>query len=81
MVENLLAAMANKPLTVTYDGYTSCPVVTGYGRLVMAELDYDNHVKQSFPLIDQKKERWDMYMVKRHLLPQMYWHGMLKGLL
>lgn len=81
LVANLLATMEQKPLTGGYDGYTSCPVVTGYGRLVMAEFDYDNHVKQSFPLIDQKKERWDMYMVKRHLLPRMYWHGMLKGLL
>ncbi|MBB6054034.1 NAD(P)/FAD-dependent oxidoreductase [Armatimonas rosea] len=81
LVSNLLAVMEKKAPTATYDGYTSCPVVTGYGRLVMAEFDYDNNVKQSFPFIDQKKERWDMYMVKRHLLPQMYWHGMLKGLL
>ncbi len=81
LVSNLLSVMEKKVPTATYDGYTSCPVVTGYGRLVMAEFDYDNHVKQSFPFIDQKKERWDMYMVKRHLLPQMYWHGMLKGLL
>ena len=81
LVSNLLSVMEKKAPTASYDGYTSCPVVTGYGRLVMAEFDYDNHVKQSFPLIDQKKERWDMYMVKRHLLPKMYWYGMLKGLL
>ena len=79
LVANLLAQEAGKPLLGAYDGYTSCPVVTGYGRLLMAEFDYENHVKQSFPIIDQKKERWDMYMVKRHLLPRMYWYGMLKG--
>lgn len=79
LIANLLAVMDGKVPASAYDGYTSCPVVTAYGRLVMAEFDYDNHVKQSFPLIDQKKERWDMYMVKRHLLPRLYWYGMLKG--
>ena len=23
--------------------------------------------------------RWSMWLVKRYLLPQLYWHGMLKG--
>lgn len=62
----------------TYDGYTSCPLVTGYGKLVMAEFDYDQKPEETFP-IDHSKERWSMWLVKRYLLPQLYWHGMLKG--
>ena len=78
VVTNLIAAMNGKPLTAKYNGYTSCPVVTGYGKLVMAEFDYDKLPQETFP-IDQSKERWSMWLVKRYLLPQLYWHGMLKG--
>lgn len=61
-----------------YDGYTACPVVTGYGRLVMAEFDYDLTPRPTFP-IDQTKERWSMYQLKRHLLPRYYWSRLLTG--
>ncbi|HEB51747.1 MAG TPA: NAD(P)/FAD-dependent oxidoreductase [bacterium] len=76
--ENLLAVMAGRQPTATYDGYTSCPLVTDYGKLVLAEFDYDKNLKETFPF-DQGKERWSMYMLKKHVLPKLYWHGMLKG--
>lgn len=78
LVQNLLSAMDGQPLSATYNGYTSCPVVTGYGSLVLAEFNYDGEPDESFP-INQGKERWSMYMMKRHLLPRIYWHGMLRG--
>lgn len=62
----------------SYDGYTSCPLVTGYGKLVMAEFDYDLKRKETFPF-NQNKERLSMYLLKAYGLPLMYWHGMLKG--
>jgi sulfide:quinone oxidoreductase len=74
----LISAMNGQTLSGKYDGYTSCPLVTGYGKLVMAEFDYDKKPEETFP-IDQSKERWSMWLVKRYLLPQLYWHGMLKG--
>ena len=78
VVRNLISLIHGKPVDATYDGYGSCPLVTGYGRLVMAEFGYDGAILESFPF-DQSKERWSMYQLKRHLLPQLYWHGMLKG--
>jgi sulfide:quinone oxidoreductase len=78
LVHNLLAAMAGKPLYAAYDGYTSCPIVTGYGRLILAEFDYDGTPTETFPF-DQSKERRSMYLLKRHVLPPLYWHGMLAG--
>ena len=78
LVRNLVDAIAGKPLPAKYDGYTSCPVVTGIGKLVLAEFNYRKEPNESFP-IDQSKERWSMWILKRYLLPQMYWHGMLKG--
>lgn len=78
LVKNLIAAINGKSLVANYDGYTSCPLVTGYGRLVMAEFDYDLKPTETFP-IDQSKERLSMYLLKKYLLPEIYWHGMLRG--
>jgi sulfide:quinone oxidoreductase len=81
LVHNLLATMAGRPQSSfkRYDGYASCPLVTGYGRLVLAEFDYDLKPAPSFPF-DTTKERWSMYQLKRYGLPAMYWNLMLKGL-
>lgn len=78
LVSNLLAAMQNQPVSARYDGYTSCPVVTGYGSLVLAEFNYDKQPTETFPF-DQAKERWSMWLLKRYVLPALYWSGMLKG--
>jgi sulfide:quinone oxidoreductase len=78
LVENLLALMHNKALAARYDGYTSCPLVTGYGSLILAEFDYDKNPQETFPF-DQSQERYSMYMLKAYGLPNMYWHGMLRG--
>lgn len=78
LVKNLLELMAGKSLTGSYNGYTSCPVVTGYGKLVLAEFDYNNKPMETFPF-DQSKERWSMYQMKTKLLPWLYWHKILPG--
>jgi sulfide:quinone oxidoreductase len=78
LVENLLKMMAGQSLTSSYNGYTSCPVVTGYGKLVLCEFDYNNKPLETFP-IDQSKERWTMYQLKRRVLPWLYWNKILPG--
>jgi sulfide:quinone oxidoreductase len=78
LVKNLLAARAGRDLTATYDGYTACPLVTGYGKLVMAEFDYDLVPQETFPF-DQSQERWSMYQVKARVLPELYWRAIMKG--
>ncbi|HUY11796.1 MAG TPA: FAD/NAD(P)-binding oxidoreductase [Candidatus Dormibacteraeota bacterium] len=79
LVANLIAQMAGQALPQRYNGYASCPLVTGYGKLILAEFDYDGNPQPSIPFIDTSKERWSMYMLKRHGLPWMYWNLMLKG--
>ena len=78
VVRNLLAAIQGQPLPARYDGYTSCPLVTGIGKLILAEFDYQKTPAETFP-VDQSKERWSMWVLKRYLLPLIYWYGMLKG--
>lgn len=78
LVENLAAALEGGPPTARYDGYTACPVVTGYGKLIMAEFDYTKEPAESFPF-DQNRERYSMYALKAYALPKMYWNGILRG--
>ncbi|GAM14726.1 FAD-dependent pyridine nucleotide-disulphide oxidoreductase [Mesobacillus selenatarsenatis SF-1] len=77
---NLLSVMKSQPLKNTYDGYTSCPLITGYNKLVLAEFLYENKPAETFPF-DQSKERFSMYVLKKNILPVMYWKGMLKGIM
>jgi sulfide:quinone oxidoreductase len=78
LVENLLAVMQTHSLSGKYAGYTCCPLITGYGTVIMAEFDYTNQPLSTFPM-DPREERYSMWLVKRHVLPWLYWNRMLKG--
>ncbi|VDI75705.1 sulfide:quinone oxidoreductase [Mytilus galloprovincialis] len=76
--KNLTAVMSGKPAYAKYDGYTSCPLITGREKCIMAEFNYDSLPLETFP-IDQGKERRSMYHVKKDIIPMIYWNMMLKG--
>lgn len=85
VLDNIKRMMANKEADNTsYNGYSSCPLVTGYGKMVLAEFDYDNNftpdpkLKQML-VFDSSKEHWRLWMLKKYMLPYLYWNKMLKG--
>lgn len=82
LVANLLAVMKDQEMQKSYEGYSSCPIVTGYGKMLLCEFKYNN-VRDSDKLIskfvDTTKESWLMWLLKKYLLPFMYWSLMLKG--
>lgn len=85
LVDNLLAAIHNKEMNSKYDGYSACPYVTSYNTVIMAEFVYGDESNiygykptESFPF-DQRKESKSMYLLNKHLMPMMYWNGMLRG--
>ncbi|MEB3275904.1 MAG: FAD/NAD(P)-binding oxidoreductase [Cyanobacteriota bacterium] len=78
LVANLLAYLDARALEAAYDGYSCCPLITGYGKTIMAEFNYKQEATPSFPL-DPTKERWSMWFVKRKILPSLYWNRMLTG--
>jgi sulfide:quinone oxidoreductase len=78
LVRNLLSAIEHKSLPEKYNGYTSCPLITGYGKLVFAEFDHDNKFLPTFPL-DPTKERYSMWLLIRYLMPWFYWNRVLRG--
>lgn len=83
VVENVLRILQSLPLSEkVYEGYSSCPIVTGYGKMLLCEFKYDN-VRDSDPilskLVDTTKERWSMWLLKKYGLPWLYWNMMMKG--
>jgi sulfide:quinone oxidoreductase len=67
-----------------YEGYSSCPLVTGYGKMILAEFNYKNEftpdpkLKQML-IFDSTKENWRLWMLKKYGLPYLYWNKMMKG--
>jgi sulfide:quinone oxidoreductase len=83
VVGNILHLMKyNKLDKKTYEGYSSCPLVTGYSKMVLAEFKYNN-VRDSDPFlskfVDTTKEQYSMWLLKKYALPYLYWNKMLKG--
>lgn len=78
MIENLIDVIKGRPPQRKYDGYSSCPLVTSRSTVMLAEFGYDGKILPSFPL-DPTKERFLYWLLKRYLLPIIYWWGMLKG--
>jgi sulfide:quinone oxidoreductase len=83
VVGNILNLIKSNQLgKESYSGYSSCPLVTGYGKMVLAEFKYDN-IRDSDPLIskfvDTTKEQYSMWLLKKYGLPFLYWNLMLRG--
>lgn len=76
--KNICDFIAGRPLSGIYDGYSSCPLITGFGKVILAEFGYDNKLMPTFPM-DMTQERKSMWHLKKDLLPVMYWHGIMKG--
>lgn len=85
VVDNLLKLIKGQaPDNKNYQGYSSCPLVTGYGKMVLAEFNYKNEFtpdpKMKMMLVfDSYKEHWRLWILKKYILPYLYWNKMMKG--
>lgn len=85
VVDNILKLLKGKAAdNKSYQGYSSCPLVTGYGKMVLAEFNYKNEFtpdpKLKMMLIsDSSKEHWRLWLLKKYMLPYLYWNKMMKG--
>ncbi|WP_237568013.1 NAD(P)/FAD-dependent oxidoreductase [Mycolicibacterium lacusdiani] len=80
VVENIESLLAGRPLSASYNGYGSCPIVTSSHAMLLAEFDYDLNLTPSFPLLDPTKPHRSYWYLKKYGLPFMYWNLMLRGL-
>ncbi|KAL4890837.1 hypothetical protein BDV59DRAFT_183754 [Aspergillus ambiguus] len=81
LVHNLLLSMDGKSPEASYDGYTSCPLLTEYGKVLLAEFKYGGEPKETFNWmgIDQKTPRRAFYHLKKDFFPWVYYKSMVKG--
>jgi sulfide:quinone oxidoreductase len=79
VVKNLLSVMDGKVPKAKYDGYSSCPLITEIGKVMLAEFGYDGKLMPTFPL-DPAIPRKSYWHLKKDILPKLYWYGMLKGI-
>lgn len=78
LYKNIIDDLDGKPMVMKYTGYASCPLVTGQGKCIMAEFDYKLQPMETFP-VDQSKELYFMFLLKKYFFPFLYWNLMLKG--
>lgn len=78
---NLLDQLDGKPPEVAYDGYGSCPLTIEKGRILLAEFGYGGALQPTFPkwLIDGTKPSRLAWILKKDLMPPIYFRAMLKG--
>ncbi|RAL60123.1 hypothetical protein DID88_000748 [Monilinia fructigena] len=82
LVRNLLLAIDGRDPEEVYDGYTSCPLLTEYGKVLLAEFKYGGIPKETFNKwfgINQAVPRKEFYYLKKDFFPWVYGKYMVKG--
>jgi NADPH-dependent 2,4-dienoyl-CoA reductase/sulfur reductase-like enzyme len=83
LTENLFSLMENGKVDdhARYGGYTSCPLLTGYGELMLAEFKYGLEPSETFDSVlgDQAIPNRLFYHLKKDVFPLAYWQAMVKG--
>jgi sulfide:quinone oxidoreductase len=78
VVSNLISALEGKPLKEKFDGYTVCPIKTGYGEIIMAEFNYEG-IAPTIPFLNPAEPRYFWWAFDLYQLKPMYWYLMLRG--
>jgi sulfide:quinone oxidoreductase len=78
VVGNLVSALEGKPLKGKFDGYTVCPIKTGYGKIIMAEFNYEG-LAPTIPFLNPAEPRFFWWAFDLYQLKPMYWYLMLRG--
>lgn len=78
-VSHLVGDITGNPSQDSYDGYTSCPLITRLGRAMLIEFDYQDNLVMSFPgVIAPLEELWISWVMKTMALKPTY-ISMLRG--
>ena len=77
--DHLVASIAGMKGEASYNGYTSCPLITRVGRAMLVEFDYQNNLTPSFPgVVAPLEELWVSWLMKELALKPTY-NAMLRG--
>ncbi len=77
--DHIAADLAGEESDSAFNGYTSCPLITRFGRAMLVEFDYHDNLMPSFPgIIAPLEELWVSWVMKTIALKPTYL-AMLRG--
>ncbi len=78
VAHNLVEVIAGRKADESFDGYTSCPLITREGSAMLIEFDYEGRLTPSLPLIDPLQDSFFAWLMKYRMLKPAYM-AVLKG--
>lgn len=78
LTNNLISVMKGEKPTSKFDGYTVCPIKTQYGKILMAEFNYQG-AAPTLPFLAYEEPRYLWWAFDLYMLKPMYQYLMLTG--
>ena len=78
VARNLVEVIAGRPANETFDGYTSCPLITREGSAMLIEFDYEGRLTPTLPMVDPLQDSYFAWLMKIRMLKPAYM-AVLKG--
>ena len=78
VVHNLMRVIAGQAPDQSFDGYTSCPLITREGSAMLIEFDYEGRLTPSLPMIEPLQDSFFAWLMKYRMLKPAYM-AVLKG--
>lgn len=72
VAHNLVQALAGRPADGSFDGYTSCPLITREGSAMLIEFDYEGRLTPSLPMIEPLQDSYFAWLMKYRMLKPAY---------
>jgi len=69
---NLVQAIQQKEANQSFDGYTSCPLITREGSAMLIEFDYEGKLTPSIPFIEPLQDSYFAWLMKYSMLKPAY---------
>lgn len=78
VAHNLVQRIAGRDPDASFDGYTSCPLITREGSAMLIEFDYEGRLTPSLPMIEPLQDSYFAWLMKYRMLKPAYL-AVLKG--
>jgi len=78
VAHNLVEVIAGRKANETFDGYTSCPLITREGSAMLIEFDYEGRLTPTLPMIEPLQDSYLAWLMKVRMLKPAYM-AVLKG--
>jgi sulfide:quinone oxidoreductase len=78
VAHNLIEVIAGRKPDQSFDGYTSCPLITREGSAMLIEFDYEGRLTPSLPMIEPLQDSYMAWLMKYRMLKPAY-VAVLKG--